>query len=259
MNSSAVSCKKLFGTSLLSTAYFPPVEYFAAIANSRRVLVEKCEIFQKQSYRTRCNIYGANGLLSLSVPVLRGEAENAAGAVVDEVACSALHTHKLLIDSVRIDYSKPWVQQHSRAMDAAYMTTPFYEYYRDDIMAILTSGEENLFNLNYRLLELFCELIGLSADIGFTQEWKSSETVCSFSSGVIAGIDDDDLLSGRELVDFRSTIHPKYKGENLLQRLKIERPYYQAFSNKGGFIGNLSILDLLCNEGPNSISFLKRL
>ena len=245
MNSSAVSRKKLFGTTLLSTAYFPPVEYFAAIANSERVLVEKCEIFQKQSYRTRCHIYGANGLLSLSVPVLRGEADCASGAGTSPVGTSVSHTHKLLIDSVKIDYSKPWVQQHSRAMDAAYMTTPFYEYYRDDIMAILESGEENLFNLNCRLLELFCELIGLSAEIGFTKEWKS------FEEGNEYG-----LLSGSKLADFRSAIHPKYKGENLLQRLKIERDYYQPFSNKGGFLGNLSILDLLCNEGPNTISFL---
>ncbi|MBR5856565.1 MAG: WbqC family protein [Bacteroidales bacterium] len=229
MSSRASQTDRQFDCSLLSTAYFAPVEYFAAIANSERVLVERCEIFQKQSYRTRCHIYGANGLLSLSVPVLRGS---------DEAVSESIRTHKLLIDKVKIDYSKPWVQQHSRAMDAAYMTTPFYEYYRDDIMAILESGEEYLFNLNSKLLELFCEMIGLSAKIDFTEEWKSADA------------------QDKGITDLREVIHPKYKGENLLQRLQIERPYYQVFSNKGGFIGNLSILDLLCNEGPNSISFL---
>ncbi len=236
MSRGAASQGKIFGCTLLSTAYFPPVEYFAAMVNSDRVLIEKCEIFQKQSYRTRCHIYGANGLLSLSVPVLRGEAElhgGSADCTQDEA--SAMHTHKLLIDKVRIDYSKPWLQQHKRAMDAAYMTSPFYEYYRDDIFAVLDSGQEYLFNLNSRLLELLCELAGISTKIDFTDEWK----------GCV------------EFADFRSSIHPKFKGENLLERLKIDRPYYQVFSNKSGFIGNLSILDLLCNEGPNSISFLR--
>lgn len=244
---------KKFGCALLSTAYFPPIEYFVAMANSDKVLVEKCEVFQKQSYRTRCHIYGANGLLSLSVPVLRGEADVETGGQeiqtngVSGNNANIMHTHKLQIDKVRIDYSKPWLLQHKRAMDAAYMTSPFYEYYRDDIFAILDSGEEYLFNLNNRLLELLCELTGISTGVDFTTEWNSSE-----GNGSEMG----NLLSGRELVDFRNTIHPKYKGITLLEKLKIDRPYYQVFSNKGGFIGNLSILDLLCNEGPNSISYL---
>ena len=249
------SHEKLFGCTLLSTAYFPPVEYFAAIANSGKVLVEKCEVFQKQSYRTRCHIYGANGLLSLSVPVLRGEADVETGNQermtigASGNSTSVMHTHKLQIDKVRIDYSKPWLLQHKRAMDAAYMTSPFYEYYRDDIFAVLDSGEEYLFSLNSRLLELFCELTGLSAEIGFTDEWTPA---------VADGPEQQDWSGGVDLADLRNTIHPKNKGENLLQRLEIDSPYYQVFSNKGGFVGNLSILDLLSNEGPNSISFLKK-
>lgn len=252
---STASHEKLFGCTLLSTAYFPPVEYFAAIANSGKVLVEKCEVFQKQSYRTRCHIYGANGLLSLSVPVLRGEADVETGNQermtigASGNSTSVMHTHKLQIDKVRIDYSKPWLLQHKRAMDAAYMTSPFYEYYRDDIFAVLDSGEEYLFNLNSRLLELFCELTGLSAEIGFTDEWTPADT---------NGLEQQDWSGGVDLADLRNTIHPKNKGENLLQRLNMDSPYYQVFSNKGGFVGNLSILDLLSNEGPNSISFLKK-
>ena len=229
--SSSASVNKLFGLSLLSTAYFPPVEYFAVIANSREVLVEKCETFQKQSYRTRCHIYGANGLLNLTIPVLRGDAQDGS------------HTHKLLIDSVRIDYSKPWVVQHKRAIEAAYMTTPFFEYYKDDLFAVLDSEPETLFELNSRLLDLLCELIGLSTPIRFTREWYS--------------VNGQDGSTGAEPVDFRNRIHPKSKEENLLQQMKIEKPYYQVFSNKQGFKSNLSVLDLLCNEGPNSISFLK--
>ena len=207
---------------LLSTAYFPPVEYFAAIANAERVLLERCETFQKQSYRTRCTIYGANGLLSLTIPVKRDP------------------THKCPIESVEVDYSTPWILQHKRAMEAAYMTTPFFEYYRDDIYALLERKEPSLFTLNLSIIELFAEFAGIRCNISFTEKYYRSEE-----------------LQGMEIADLRERIHPKYKGPSLLEEMQIEKPYYQVFSNKQGFIPNLSMLDLLSNEGPGAISFLK--
>ena len=111
----------IFETSLLSTAYFPPIEYFAVIANSRKVEIESGEMYQKQSYRTRCHINGANGLLVLTVPVLRS-------AVKDEGS-----SHKIPTADLKIDYSKPWILQHKRALEAAYMSSPFFEYYMDEI------------------------------------------------------------------------------------------------------------------------------
>ena len=235
------SQKGLLGSCLLSTAYFPPVEYFAALANSNRVIIEKCEMFQKQSYRTRCHIYGANGLLVLTIPVRRNISEEAVGVQNEaegklQAESHSRPSHKLLIDNIAIDYSKPWLQQHKRAIDAAYMNTPFFEYYRDDIFDVLSSGEESLFNLNLKLIELFKEFIGISAPIGFTAEWSATP---------------DSVL------DLRDAIHPKSKKEDMLDRLQIKKPYYQVFTNKQGFIPNLSVLDLLCNEGPNAISFLK--
>ena len=235
------SQKGLLGSCLLSTAYFPPVEYFAAMANSNRVIIEKCEMFQKQSYRTRCHIYGANGLLVLTIPVRRNISEEAVGVQNEaegqlQAESHSRPSHKLLIDNIAIDYSKPWLQQHKRAIDAAYMNTPFFEYYRDDIFEVLSSGEESLFNLNLKLIELFKEFIGISAPIEFTAEWSATP---------------DSVL------DLRDAIHPKSKNEDMLDRLQIKKPYYQVFTNKQGFIPNLSVLDLLCNEGPNAISFLK--
>ncbi len=232
-NMESASRLVLPGSCLLSTAYFPPVEYFAAMANSKKAIIEKCEMFQKQSYRTRCHIYSANGLLALTVPAKRNVMEVESANAKEAVRPS----HKLFIDKVGIDYSKPWVQQHKRAIEAAYMTTPFFEYYRDDIFAVLDGNHESLFDLNLKLIELCNELIGISTPIEFTSEWLES--------------------TGVECIDLRAAIHPKSKERNLLERMQIEKPYYQVFSNKQGFISNLSILDLLCNEGPNSISFLK--
>lgn len=217
----------LINVGILSTAYFPPVEYFAVLASSGKALIERCETFQKQSYRTRCHIYSANGLLALTIPVKREESKE------------FKNTHKLLIDKIQIDYSKQWVLQHKRAIEAAYMTTPFFEYYKDDIFAILDSGEPYLFNLNMRIIELLNEFIGITTPIEFTEDWNSDYSTIEFT-------------------DLRNAIHPKSKESDMLDKLQIKKPYYQVFSNKQGFISNLSILDLLCNEGPNSISFLRR-
>lgn len=213
-----------FGTSLLSTAYFPPVEYFAAIANSIGVVIEADEMYQKQSYRTRCHIPSGNGLLVLTVPAMR----------VDGV-------HKSPIKEIRIDYSKPWLMQHKRALEAAYRSSPFFEYYRDDLFGILDKKEKYLLDLNTELTRKIMELIGLKDILRFSETFLAPEEAAEIPS----------------VEDWRERIHPKYKGENLLQVYKIEKPYYQVFTNKQGFISNLSVIDLLCNEGPNSISFLK--
>lgn len=221
----------VFETSLLSTAYFPPIEYFAAIANSVRAEIESGEMYQKQSYRTRCHIYGANGLLVLTLPVLRSAAkENGTGS------------HKLPTSQLKIDYSKPWLLQHKRALEAAYMSSPFFEYYMDDIYGILDSGEESLLTLNTRLTHKIAELIGI-------------ETPIVLNDGEFIQPGSEELAS-RKISDFRESVHPK-RDSGLLERLKLNKPYWQVFTGKQGFVQNLSILDLLFNEGPNSISFLE--
>ncbi|MBO5406835.1 MAG: WbqC family protein [Bacteroidales bacterium] len=222
----------IFGTSLLSTAYLPPIEYFVAIANSGRVEIECGEMYQKQSYRTRCHINGANGLLVLTLPVLRSAAKGEESS------------HKIPVAQLKIDYSKPWLLQHKRALEAAYMSSPFFEYYMDDLYAVLDSGEESLLAMNTRLVHTISELIGIQTPI-----------VMSDGNFIAPG---SDLLQERGISDFRDSIHPK-KPALLMERLKMNKPYWQVFTNKQGFVPNLSVLDLLFNEGPNAISYLESL
>lgn len=222
----------IFGTSLLSTAYLPPIEYFVAIANSGRVEIECGEMYQKQSYRTRCHINGANGLLVLTLPVLRSAAKGEESS------------HKIPVAQLKIDYSKPWLLQHKRALEAAYMSSPFFEYYMDDLYAVLDSGEESLLAMNTRLVHTISELIGIQTPI-----------VMSDGNFIAPG---SDLLQERGISDFRDSIHPK-KPALLMERLKMNKPYWQVFTNKQGFVPNLSVLDLLFNEGPNTISYLESL
>ena len=117
---------------LLSTAYMPPVSYFAAMAeemdglSNRRdgdssieltpsvIYIEACENYQKQSYRNRCRFYAADGVQALSYPVIHEGG-----------------THKLPISDIKIDWSTPWLQQHERAIVSAYRTSAYFEYYQD--------------------------------------------------------------------------------------------------------------------------------
>ena len=234
---------------LLTTAYFPPVSYFAAIAQemeglikkgARRnnnlptplsasvVIIEACENYQKQSYRNRCRFYAADGIQTLSFPILH---ENG--------------THKNLISEVKIDYSKPWVLQHKRAITSAYGTSAYFEYYQDELFAILDSQPEKLIDLNTALLKFFLEKTGLKAEIHTTSEY-STEGIATIGSENI------------QCEDLRETIHPK-RPNSILSSLELEKPYFQVFSQKYGFKSDLSIMDLLFNEGPDSILYLKKL
>lgn len=238
---------------LLSTAYFPPVSYFAAMAqemgglvlrrpqadgNQERqaaapaltpavIYIEACENFQKQSYRNRCYFYGADGIQSLQVPILHEGG-----------------THKQPISEIRIDWSKPWLLQHKRAIISAYRTSAYFEYYQDELFAILDNQPEKLFDLNMALIRFFIEKTGLAIDLRTTEEYSRGGQILT-SDGSIATCE-----------DLRDTIHPK-RDNSIIEDLGLKKPYFQVFSQKHGFQSDLSIMDLLFNEGPESICYLK--
>ena len=224
---------------LLSTAYFPPVSYFAAMAqemeglSNRRdgdgsaelspsvIYLEACENFQKQSYRNRCRFYAADGVQTLSFPIVHEGG-----------------THKQPISEAKVDYSKPWILQHKRAITSAYGTSAYFEYYQDELFAILDSKPERLFDLNLALIRFFIEKTGLCVDLRVTEDY------CR------------EAPEGVE--DLREVIHPK-RPNAILSDLELEKPYFQVFAPKYGFQKDLSIMDLLFNEGPDSILYLKKL
>lgn len=198
---------------LLSTAYFPPVEYFYILANWPEVAVDACESYQKQSYRNRCLIYSAGGVHALQIPVCHDNIRS--GSIRD----------------IRIDYSREWLHQHRIAIISAYRSSPFFEYYWDGIDAILQARHEKLFDLNMALTRHIAAEMELRCEIRPT----------------------DSFVKDAGPLDYRSRIHPKSKENPIFEA----KPYYQIFSQKSGFIGNLSILDLLFHEGPQSTDFLK--
>ncbi len=183
------------------------------------VYIEACEHYQKQSYRNRCKFYAENGVQTLSVPVVH---ENG--------------THELPIAEIKVDYSTPWLIRTERAIESAYYSSPYFEYYRDELFSILDSRPETLFALNTAITQFFIDKTHLPVKMEFTTDFEPEGS----------------SVHGEDL---RNVIHPK-KANDLLERYGLSKPYYQVFASKSGFIPNLSIMDLLFNEGPDSLLYL---
>lgn len=236
---------------LLSTAYFPPVSYFAAMAQEMGglvlrqdrersqltapqltpsvIYVETSENFQKQSYRNRCRFYGADGVQTLSFPIVHEGG-----------------THKQPISEIKVDWSKPWLHQHKRAIVSAYGTSAYFEYYQDELFEILDRKREKLIDLNMDILRFFIEKTGLAVDLRTTDDYTRDGLIMD-ADGSVTVCD-----------DLREVIHPK-RQNTILEDLDLKKPYFQVFAPKYGFQSDLSIMDLLFNEGPESILYLKRL
>jgi hypothetical protein len=139
---------------LLSTAYLPPVEYFAHISGAEEIYIEKEENYIKQSYRNRCYILSAHGPQILSVPVYLGS------------------VHKTLIKDIRIDYSKRWQQVHLGAMTASYSASPYFEFYFDLIERIISANHKYLLDLNMELTESILKILKISRKISYTASYE---------------------------------------------------------------------------------------
>ncbi|MEE1062431.1 MAG: WbqC family protein, partial [Paludibacteraceae bacterium] len=176
------------------------------------IIVEQHDQYVKQTYRNRCRIQTESGLMVLSIPVEK-------------------HTDKTKIRDICISYGQEWRRLHLRAMETSYNSTPFFEYYKDDIQTIYDKKEKYLLDFNMRLLEFTLDALGIQREISLTDNYFEGE----------AGIED-----AREL------FHPKKETTDT-----DSKPYYQMFAEKFGFTDGLSIVDLLFNLGPESVLYLK--
>ena len=201
---------------LLSTAYFPPVQYMSKIKLYDEIFIERYENFGKQSYRNRSEIMSANGIISLSVPVEKANS-------------------KTLIRDMKIVYQTNWQKLHFKGIESAYKNSPYYEYYIDDLMPFFEKKEKFLLDFNSAILEVMLHLLKLSKPIHYTEDYIR-ENIPGYR-------------------DMRNTIHPK-AGHREEDTEFIPRPYRQTFSDRFPFHPNLSILDLLFNTGPEAGKYL---
>jgi hypothetical protein len=134
---------------------------------------------------------------------------------------------------IRIDYDMAWNRAHWRSLVASYASSPFFEYLADDLSGFYEHRFEFLIDLNQQLLECIFGCLDLPIPVN-----------CSTSFAEI-----------RDASDPRHFIHPK-KDEAIADPDFQSIEYHQVFSDRFGFQPNLSILDLLFNEGPGAHSIL---
>jgi hypothetical protein len=139
---------------ILSTAYFPPVHYFMQILSADRFMLEKYETYKKQTFRNRCEIYTANGRLSLTVPVKK---------------INGNHTR---VDEMLISDQYQWQKMHWRAILSAYTNSPFFLYYSDTIRKLLFFDEKNLFKYNLAIIRGIFEILDIEKEIQVSEQYE---------------------------------------------------------------------------------------
>lgn len=196
---------------LIHPTYFPSISHFVAMVKADSITFETEDNFQKQTNRNRMYIYSPNGIQLLNIPVKHSK-----------------EVHQKFKD-VRIENAFDWQKNHFKSLEAAYRTSPFFEYFEDDIRPIFEKKHEFMMDLNFQTLEIVTDCLGLP----FTYD-KTTEYFHEVANKT----------------DFRHLANGKKDASQF-------EPYTQVFEEKHGFLNNLSILDLLFNEGRYAVDYLK--
>ena len=200
-------------TLLLHPGYFPNIANFAAIVQND-VCWEVMDNYQKQTFRNRCYICTDLGLHMLNIPIKHVGNEKG----------------KQRYSNVKMDNDYPWQRQHWRTLETAYRTSPFFEFYEDDIAPLYHKKFDSLMDYNLKSIEIICECLQINMPTSTTESYEVAVP---------------NKIDGRFLIKSKA----KYA---------FEQPeYVQVFDDRNSFIPNLSVLDLLFNEGTNALSYLK--
>ena len=196
---------------LIHPNYFPNIHQFTQIINANNILFEVSDNYQKQTFRNRTYIYGANGKLGLFIPVIHS------------------HKNRELFKDVKISYESNWMDLHLKSLQSAYRSSPYFEYFEDDFIKLYAEKEKFLVDFNIKCIKLISNLLDLDLDYKISSEYVEKT---------------NDIIDLRDL-------------SNARKQKTIETPkYIQVFESKHGYLNNLSIIDLIFSEGPNSVSLI---
>ena len=196
---------------LIHPNYLPAISQLKLIIDSKKLIFEINDNFQKQTHRNRTYIYGANGLLLLSIPVIHSQ------------------KNRKKFKDVKIAYDYDWLTQHLKSFQISYRSSPFFEYYEDKLVDLYVRREKYLYDFNLRSIDVLFDMLQINLEYDFTKGYNEQYS---------------------DILDYRNN----YKKLNSSFKIK---EYTQVFESKHGYIENLSVLDLIFNEGPNAINFLK--
>ena len=201
---------------ILSTAYLAPIQYYSKLLQYPACVIEHLEHFTKQTYRSRCDIYSPNGAKTLSVPLVK-------------------RNHRQTVKDLKISYDYDWRKLHWRTLESSYRRSPFFEYFEDDFFPFYHEKKlDYLIDLNEALQQEILILLKSKPNYTFTAEYFKQY---------------DDAAD-----DYRSSIAPKIPFET--DEKFQSKMYSQVFETRHGFIPNLSIVDLLFNQGSRAFEFI---
>lgn len=232
-------------TILLSSTYFGPVQWYQKL-NRHRCVIEQHDNFVKQTYRNRCVIASANGPQTLTVPTER----------YDGLKCP--------MRDIRISDHGNWRHLHWQALMSAYGETPFFEYYADDLRPYFEERRWTyLLDFNLDIMHTLCSLLDVRPTLSLSDHYITTDaptavhaaptTAHAAATATTGGSDSMGEEAELNFIDLRDAIRPK---RPLPDNEFNPRPYYQVRAARHGFLPNLSVLDLLFNEGPEGIFWL---
>nr|WP_315182413.1 WbqC family protein [uncultured Flavobacterium sp.] len=198
---------------LIHPTYFPSISHFVALTQSERITFETADNFQKQTNRNRTYIYSPNGIQLLNIPVKHSKL-----------------SHQKTKD-IQIENDFEWQKQHFKSLEAAYRSSPFFEYFEDDIRPIFEKKHTYLLDLNFETFDFILKSMRLKLEYETTTEYFQE-------------------VDTTIITDFRELANGKKDTSEF-------ESYTQVFDDKHGFINNLSVLDVLFNEGKFALDYLK--
>lgn len=177
-------------TCIMPLSYLPPVRFYQIMLKYKHVILDVHEHFHKQFYFNRCEIYGANGKLKLSIPIVKN------------------HERTPLKD-VAISYEQNWKTIHWRSLQAAYRRSPFFEFYEDDFRTIYEGNRiEKLIDWNILLFNLVSKLLGVEINYSFTEFYQKEH---------------------EGIVDYRSINTPKSKAITDLYKIEYQQVFQEKY------------------------------
>ena len=202
---------------IIHPTYFPSIVSYATMLKQEQLTFEVMDFFEKQTYRSRMYIHSANGKQMLSVQVKHTKTDG-----------------RQVYRDVQISNDFNWQKLHWRSLETAYRTSPYFEFYEDDLYPLFHQKEKYLVDFNIKTIETLNEML----DVSFNYD-KTDKFVMNYE-----GEQDNRFLV------------------NAKKKLPIEADlpkYTQMFDDRNGFMPNLSVSDLLFMEGPNALTYLENI
>ena len=195
---------------LIEPTYFPPISHWKFI-KSKDLLWSINSRYNKQTLTNRTYIDSANGELMLTVPIKH----------------SGKNQPRVLSD-IKLDLSSDWKKNHFKSIKICYQSSPFYEFYEDDIISFFNLDFENLYDLNFKSIKMVCNWLKIKMP--------------------------EDIYNEKNKYDYKIQDLTHMSNCKRTSYLK-QKKYNQTFETNNGFINDLSVIDLIFNCGPNSIDY----